>query len=491
MSDAIALGPATRPRLAAHVRLRFDAVRGGHVLLTPEKVSTLDDIAADILARCTGQDTIAEIAAALGRRYAADSATIAADVVSLLAPLAEARFLDDGAPRHEPASPTPGVGPHPLATTHPVPPPVGLLAELTHRCPLQCVYCSNSLELEDRANELSTDEWREVLRQAAALGILQVHLSGGEPTLRRDLTEIIEAATAMGLYANLITAGINLTPGRLEAFRRAGLPHVQLSVQAASEPASRTVSGFRDALAHKRRTAEAVRDAGMALTVNAPVHRLNLDGLEAIIAFALEVDAHRLEVAHVQYYGWAALNRAHLLPTPDQVRCSIRIVEAAREAHAGHLAIDFVVPDQHAVYPKPCMGGWGRKFVNITPSGLALPCHAAQSIAGLAFDSVRDRPLEWIWREGTSFNAFRGTGWMAEPCATCERRERDWGGCRCQAFAVLGDAAATDPACSRSPHQARFRDGDWAAVSAPPASPPGDLAYRRASTRPPHARETG
>ena len=332
--------------------------------------------------------------------------------------------------------------------------PLGLLAELTHRCPLQCPYCSNPLQLERAGAELDTAAWQDVMRQAAELGVLQLHLSGGEPTVRRDLEDIVATAAAAGLYTNLITAGVLLDRARLEALARHGLDHVQLSIQDVEPGNADRIAHYEGAHARKRALAGWVRELDLALTINAPVHRQNLDRLEGIVDFALEVGARRLEVAHVQYYAWALQNRAALMPTRAQVERSARLVEEARKRLEGILLIDFVVPDYYAARPKPCMGGWGRGIVVVTPSGKVLPCHAAQTIPGLAFDNVREKPLASIWLDGDAFEKFRGTGWMIEPCRGCERREIDWGGCRCQALALAGDAAAADPACAKSPRHA-------------------------------------
>jgi pyrroloquinoline quinone biosynthesis protein E len=338
----------------------------------------------------------------------------------------------------------------------PLPPPIGLLAELTHRCPLQCAYCSNPLQLERPETELRTHDWLDVFAQARRLGVLQVHLSGGEPAARPDLTALIRGAFETGLYTNLITSAVTLTSQRVAELASAGLDHVQISIQGVDRQRADRMAHLDGALAKKLAVAGAVREAGLALTINAPMHRQNLDELDAIIALAVEVGAHRLEVAHVQYYGFALANRAALMPTQEQVRRSIDIVAAARERLAGELVIDFVAPDYFARRPKPCMGGWGRRIITVTPSGRVLPCHAATSIPGLFFDNVRNQPLSWIWSQSASFNAFRGDSWMAAPCRSCERRAIDFGGCRCQAYALTGDATATDPACALSPQHFRI-----------------------------------
>ncbi|HEV7267586.1 MAG TPA: pyrroloquinoline quinone biosynthesis protein PqqE [Falsiroseomonas sp.] len=332
--------------------------------------------------------------------------------------------------------------------------PLALLAELTHRCPLRCPYCSNPVELTRASAELTTAEWGRVFREAAALGCLQVHLSGGEPTARRDIVDLTAAAHAAGLYTNLITAGVLLDAPLMARLKDAGLDHVQLSVQDADPAGAERIGGLKGAAARKEAAARITRDAGLPLTLNAVVHRRNLHNLPLLIEMALAWGAARLEVAHVQYYGWALANRDALLPTRAQLDDATRIVEAARAAHRGRLVIDYVVPDYHAARPKACMGGWGNRFLGVSPAGRVLPCHAAESIVGMVFPNVRDTSLRDAWENSEAFNRFRGTGWMPKPCRGCDRAERDWGGCRCQAFALTGDAAATDPACALSPHHA-------------------------------------
>ena len=346
--------------------------------------------------------------------------------------------------------------------------PVGLLAELTHRCPLQCPYCSNPLALERVAGELPTEIWLDVLAQAADLGVLQLHLSGGEPTVRRDLEAIVAQAAKVGLYSNLITAAVLLTRERLERLAEQGLDHVQISIQDTDPANADRIAHYRGGHAKKLEAAGWVRALGLPLTLNAPIHRQNIAHLPAIIELAVSLGAQRLEVAHVQYYGWALQNRQALMPTRDQVLKSAELVAAARERLRGVLVIDFVVPDYYASRPKPCMGGWGRGIVNVTPSGKVLPCHAAETIPGLVFDNVRDRPLRDIWLNSDAFRAFRGTSWMREPCRSCEFREIDWGGCRCQAFAFAGDAALTDPACAKSALHAKFAQVAQHEASLPP-----------------------
>jgi len=333
--------------------------------------------------------------------------------------------------------------------------PLGLLAELTHRCPLGCPYCSNPLALDARADELDTATWARVFREAAALGVLQTHLSGGEPAARPDLTAITAAAHDAGLYTNLITSAVGMTGNRLAALVEAGLDHIQVSIQDSVEASADRIAGYEGAFARKRELAAAAVRLALPLTVNAVIHRANIDRVGEMVDLALALGAKRVEIAHVQYYGWALTNRAALMPTRSQVERAATQVEALRAAHHGRIVIDAVAPDYYSPYPKPCMGGWGQRSLNVTPAGRVLPCHAAETIPGLQFWSVRTHTLAEIWHESPAFNAFRGTAWMKEPCVSCPRRARDFGGCRCQAFALAGDAAAADPVCHLSPDHTR------------------------------------
>lgn len=335
-----------------------------------------------------------------------------------------------------------------------LPPPMGLLAELTHRCSLRCPYCSNPLELDRRSSELSTAEWKRLIDEAAVLGVLHIYFSGGEPMLRRDIAELVAHAHDAGLYTNMITSGVGFQPAVLDAVAEAGLDHIQLSVQAVDAQTCDRVAGYDGALQRKHAVAVDIARLGLRLTVNAVVHRENVDQINAFVQLAEDWGAARIEIAHVQYYGWGLVNRARLMPTRQQVEAAMADVEEARAHTAGRLVIDCVLPDYYARYPKACMGGWGARLMNVTPSGRVLPCHAAETIPGLVFDNVRDVSLSEIWYQSASFNAFRGTDWMKEPCRSCARKELDFGGCRCQAMALAGDASATDPACSLSPlHQ--------------------------------------
>jgi pyrroloquinoline quinone biosynthesis protein E len=331
-----------------------------------------------------------------------------------------------------------------------IPNPLALIAELTHRCPLHCVYCSNPLQLVAQKGELSTEEWVRVFQEASRLGVLHLHLTGGEPAARADLKDLIAGGHQAGLYTNLITSGIGISEARLAALVDAGLDHIQLSFQDSKDEAAGWIAGAKGH-AYKVALAPKIRQLRVAFTVNLVVHRQNLDHIEEMIEFIEQLRPERIEIAHAQYYGWALKNRDSLLPTPQQLENCIRVVEAAQFRLAGRVRIDCVVPDYYARYPKACMGGWGRRLLLIDPAGQVLPCHAAGVIPGMEFANVRQHPLEWIWNESAAFQRFRGEEWMPEPCKSCERRTEDFGGCRCQAFLITGDANATDPVCSLSP----------------------------------------
>jgi len=335
--------------------------------------------------------------------------------------------------------------------------PFSLIAEVTHRCPLHCLYCSNPVEMKRAQEELSTEDWKRVFQQAAEMGVLHLHLTGGEPLARRDLAELIAAGRAAGLYVNMITSGVGLTEQRLEGLVQAGLEHLQLSFQDLEEVSADFIAGTR-AHAIKLALVPILKRYDLAFTVNLVVHRLNLDRLEEFIALAEELEPNRLEIAHVQYYGWALKNRALLMPTEDQVRRSLPLVEAARNRLRGKIHLEAVFPDYFGSFPKACVGGWGRQMMLVDPIGEVLPCHAAAIIPGLVFDSVRDHELAWIWKESEAFMRFRGDAWMPTTCLECPRKERDFGGCRCQAFLLTGDPDAMDPVCSYSPDHGKLVD---------------------------------
>jgi pyrroloquinoline quinone biosynthesis protein E len=328
--------------------------------------------------------------------------------------------------------------------------PLALIAELTHRCPLHCVYCSNPLELQSRANELTTETWSRVFKEAAELGVMQADLTGGEPLARTDILELVRAARTSGLYVNLITSGMPLDEARLAKLLEAGLDHLQLSFQGAREETANEISGTK-AHAQKLRVLGWLKQVRVAVTLNFVVHRNNIDQINEMLALAESSSATRVEFANVQYYGWAFANRERLLPTRAQLDRSIEVLKSAQERLRGKIRIEYVVPDYYAKFPKPCMGGWGRKLMLVTPTGEALPCHAAQIIPGMKFENVKERRLREIWETSAAFQKFRGEDWMQAPCKTCDRREQDFGGCRCQALLLAGDASATDPVCSLAP----------------------------------------
>ncbi|PWE31287.1 pyrroloquinoline quinone biosynthesis protein PqqE [Maritimibacter sp. 55A14] len=358
-------------------------------------------------------------------------------------------------------------------------PPIAMLAELTHRCPLSCPYCSNPVELAARDSELSTAQWLSVFRQAGEMGVLQLHLSGGEPASRRDLTDLVAGAREAGFYTNLITSGIGLTEKRLAELDTAGLDHVQLSLQGTDAAMADRIGGYKGGFDRKMAVAGWIGKIGFPLTLNFVMHRGNMHQLPRALEIALEMGARRIEVATVQFHGWAMLNRGALMPNQAQAREASRVVAEARAALKGRLVIDYVPADYHASYPKPCMGGWASTGINVAPDGTVLPCHAAQTIKSLTFENARDTKLRDIWYDSPAFNAFRGTDWMQEPCRSCERKTVDFGGCRCQAMALAGDPAATDPVCVKSPDHgvvqklaAEFSEGDdsaltWRSMTAP------------------------
>jgi pyrroloquinoline quinone biosynthesis protein E len=362
-----------------------------------------------------------------------------------------------------------------VAAVSSIPAPWALLAEVTHACPLHCPYCSNPLELVRRGTELTTADWARVLSEAAGLGVVQAHISGGEPLLRPDLPAIVAAAREAGIYTQLVTSGLGLSTSRLDTLVRAGLDSVQLSVQDADPAGSDRIAG-RPAFAAKERAAAVIRAAGLPFGLNVVLHRHNLDTLPDIIALGVRWRADRIELANTQFYGWALRNRAALLPTRDQLARAKETVTAWRERLGREPELVWVVPDYYEGVPKPCMGGWGARSITVGPDGTALPCPAAYGMPDLAPPNVGDHSLDWIWRESAAFNAYRGTDWMTGPCRECPRREIDFGGCRCQAYALTGDAARTDPACALSPDHDLVREP---AAAADRAGPVGDFIYRR------------
>ncbi len=330
--------------------------------------------------------------------------------------------------------------------------PFGLLAELTYACPLHCPYCSNALNLADYRDEMTTAQWQRVLTEARELGVLQLHLSGGEPLQRHDLVDLVNTASELGLYTNLITSALGLSGRRAKELRAAGLDHVQISIQAEEASLSDRIAGT-PSFDRKLVAARLVKDLGWPLTLNVVLHRQNIDRVAGILRMAEELCADRVELANTQYYGWAARNRGGLLPRRTQLERAEAAVRAARERLRGRMEVIYVIPDYYSQYPKPCMDGWGRRQLTVTPNGDVLPCPAAHALP-LPRASVHEDSLTWIWAESALFQRFRGTDWMPDPCRSCDRRESDFGGCRCQAFQLTGDAARTDPVCHLSPDHA-------------------------------------
>jgi len=363
---------------------------------------------------------------------------------------------------------------------HAIPRPYTLVAELTYRCPLACGYCSNPLDLARHADELDTDAWRRVFADAAALGALQANLTGGEPLVRPDLTDLVAAAHAQQLYVNLITSGIPADRARLAELAGAGLNSVQLSVQDVDAHGAAWIAG-RDDLDSKLQVADAARALGLPLTLNVVIHRGNIARVPEFVALAERIGAERLELANTQYLGWALANREALLPARADIERARAIAAAAADRLRGKIEILFVRPDYYADRPRACMDGWARRYIVVTPDGVVLPCHQAGGIVGLTFENVRARPLAAIWNDSPALRAYRGDAWMPAPCRTCDERHTDFGGCRCQAFALLGDAGATDPACALSPRHELVREARARAEQPAAAPPPIRLRRMRSS----------
>ncbi|MFF1615424.1 pyrroloquinoline quinone biosynthesis protein PqqE [Amycolatopsis sp. NPDC058278] len=440
----------SRLGLRPGVRMEFDPVRGRPVLLFPEGVLLLNETAMAVLSRCDTRRSVAEVVDDLATEYAGVSA---GSVLRTLADFAN-RGLVGEPPDARPAPVSPKPSAVPVERRSPV--PLGLLAELTYRCPLQCTYCANPLNLADYRDELDTATWLDVFAQARALGVLQLHLSGGEPGLRRDLVDLVAAAHRLGLYTNLVTSGISLNATRVAGLAEAGLDHFQLSLQDAEAAPADRIAG-RAAHERKLAVAEAVRAAGLPLTINVVLHRGNVGHIPAIAELAGRLGADRLELAHTQFYGWALRNRAALMPSREQVERAARDVAGVRERYGYevvHVAADYYDPR-----PKPCNYGWGARQLTVTPNGHVLPCLAAETLPGLEIPSVHLDPLERIWHESPAFRKFRGTDWLPDPCGSCALKEIDFGGCRCQAYQLTGDATVTDPVCDLSEHHDLVLDG--------------------------------
>jgi pyrroloquinoline quinone biosynthesis protein E len=355
------------------------------------------------------------------------------------------------------------------------PRPYTLIAELTYRCPLRCPYCSNPTDYLDNKDELTTEEWCRVFAEAEELGVMQLHLTGGEPLARKDLEVLVAHARAVGLYTNLVTSGIPLARERLERLAEAGIDHVQVSIQSSRADLADEIAGYAGH-AKKIEVMRSVKALGLPLTMNVVLHRANLGEIDELVALAEDVGADRLELANTQYLNWALSNRDVLLPTREQIEMASEKAAPHRDRLRGKMDVLFVKPDYFGTTPKACMDGWARRFLQIVPDGRVVPCHAATSITSLTFDDVRGKPLKQIWETSPALLAYRGEEWMQEPCRSCEKRTIDFGGCRCQAFALTGDAAATDPACTLSPRRSEI-DAAHARASARSAAPTPERRY--------------
>jgi pyrroloquinoline quinone biosynthesis protein E len=460
-----------KPRLASKARLRADPRDGLSVLLSPERGLRLSATSLAIVEKCDGTREVDQIVEELCAQYPrSDRVRIDRDVRELLSYLSARSLIEGYGPDEEAVESR--VAPDPLSLRS-FPPsrdhaPYTLVAELTHRCPLACPYCSNPKELVRGTGEMQTADWIRVIDEAAALGVMQMHLTGGEPLARSDLEAIAQRARWKDLYVNLVTSGVPLDRERLGRLAP-NLDHVQLSVQDADPASSDRIAGHPSFDA-KMRVAGWVKELGLPLTVNVVLHRENLDRVEAIIALAERLGADRLELANVQLVSWALENAPALLPTRSQIERAREVAHAAKERLRGRMEVILVLPDWHADRPRACMDGWARRFVVVAPDGAVLPCHAARGLP-LSFESVRTAPLGRIWESSEAMRAFRGESWMPEPCQSCERRTIDYGGCRCQAFALTGDVRATDPACALAPAHNLVRDARDRAEATPPGEP--------------------
>ena len=360
-------------------------------------------------------------------------------------------------------------------------PPLWLLAELTYRCPLHCVFCYNPVDFAQQADELTTGEWVRVLREGRALGAVQCGFSGGEPLVRDDLEELVAEARRLGYYTNLLTSGVGLTADRAAALRRAGLDHVQLSFQDSTREMNDFLSHTKT-FALKQRVAALIKAQDWPMVLNVVLHRLNIDHVDRLIDMAEGLGAEYLELANTQYYSWALLNRSQLLPTHEQVLRAEAVTEAKRRTLGHRMRILFVAPDYHDGRAKKCVNGWGSMFLTVAPDGTALPCHTARMLPGLQFPNVKAQSLDHVWHHSEGFNRYRGTGWMKEPCASCEHREEDLGGCRCQAYLLAGDPAVADPACRKSVHHDQVRAAVAEAEAARPEVTARPMFFRDAAT---------
>lgn len=345
-------------------------------------------------------------------------------------------------------------------------PPLWLLAEITYRCPLQCPYCSNPTDFATQKDELDTEEWLRVLHEGRKMGALQLGFSGGEPLARQDLEILISEGHKLGYYTNLITSTMGMNEERVAGFKECGLDNIQISFQASEQDVNDFLAGT-NAHQHKVEMARAVKKYGFSLVFNIVIHKLNIDHMKEILDLAIDLDADYIELANAQYYGFAFVNRAQLLPTKEQLDKAHKVAKTYQERYHGKKEIYYIIPDYYETRPKPCMNGWGSVFLTVTPNGIVLPCHSARVIKDLEFPNVRDHSLQWIWEESPGFNAFRGYNWMKEPCRSCPEKTKDFGGCRCQAYLLTQDARTADPVCDLSPHHQLVLDALKEAKHAP------------------------
>ncbi len=469
------LADSCRPRLASGVRMLIDRLTGRPLLVFPEAVVELTGSGSAIVQLCDGHRLLSEIVETLSGQFQAPPAVLRSDVTRYLCRLHERMLVQlDDAAASEPTSPRIPVSiVSPIASepalVQGLPRPMGLIAEVSYRCPLRCPYCSNPTAVSLGGVELTTEQWRRVLRDAADIGVLHALFSGGEPLVRSDLESLVAHARDSGLYTNLITSAIGFTPERARSLKRAGLDSVQISLQADLADLSDSIAGT-SAHARKLKAAQIARDLRFPLTINVVLHRLNIDRVHQVIAVAEHLGARRLELASAQYYGWAMRNRTVLLPSRSQIVEASRTASIAQQRLKGRMDVIYVLPDYFDDRPKPCMNGWGRQYLAVSPIGDVLPCPTAGEIKSLRFDNVSEHSLGWIWTHSDAFNRFRGTTWMPHPCRTCDRREIDFGGCRCQAALVTGDAANTDPVCALSPHRPLIDEALSAAADRPSAT---------------------
>ena len=335
--------------------------------------------------------------------------------------------------------------------------PLWLLAELTYRCPLQCPYCSNPIDIAKYKEELSTDDWIRVMREARKMGATQLGFSGGEPLVRKDLEELIAEARQLGYYTNLITSGVGMDEERIKEFKKAGLDHIQVSFQASTEELNNYIGGTKS-FQHKLDMARLVKQYEYPMVLNIVLHRKNIDQIDHILDMTVDLNADYVELASTQYYGWSRINVDQLLPTRAQLENAEKVAKHYQEKMKDKMKIIYVIPDYFENRPKKCMNGWGNIFLTIAPDGSALPCHAAAQLPGLEIPNVKNHSVDWIWDESPTFNQFRGTDWMKEPCRSCPEKEKDLGGCRCQAWMLTGDASNADPVCDKSPFHGQLHD---------------------------------